>query len=172
MRCAPALGLLACAQIGLAAPPDRRRDLVRRPLGDLGAGVEHDDVVRHAHHQLHVVLDQDHRDAERGKLAQQLAEAAVSARRARRPARRAPARGAQRKRARDLDQPLVDVRQRARGRVERTAIADEGEQAFGERGARRVVLRARRTRRRRAGRGAARSARCRSPSGCSNSCVV
>ena len=42
-------------------------------------------------------------------------------------------RGRKRERARDLDQALVDVRQRAGERVERAAIADEGEQALGER---------------------------------------
>ena len=45
------------------------------------------------------------------------------------------------KRARDLDQPLVDVRECPGGHVDRAAIADEGEQAFGDGGARGIVLR-------------------------------
>ena len=43
--------------------------------------------------------------------------------------------------ARDLEEPLVDVRERARRRVESAAIADEGEEAFGDGGALLVVLR-------------------------------
>ena len=35
--------------------------LGRRALGDLAAEVERDDLVGHAHHQVHVVLDQQHR---------------------------------------------------------------------------------------------------------------
>ena len=34
--------------------------LGRRPLGDLAPEVEHDDLVGDAHHQLHVVLDEQH----------------------------------------------------------------------------------------------------------------
>src|SRR5919202_683901 len=37
-------------------------DLLRRSLGDLFAVVEHGDAVRDAHHDLHVMLDQEHGD--------------------------------------------------------------------------------------------------------------
>src|SRR4051794_29828338 len=37
-------------------------DLLRGALGDLPAEVEHDDAVRHRHHQFHVVLDEQHGD--------------------------------------------------------------------------------------------------------------
>ena len=49
-----------------------RLDLGRRPLGDLHAVVEHRDAVGDAHHQAHVVLDQQHRDAAVADLADQL----------------------------------------------------------------------------------------------------
>ena len=65
----PALGLTACPEVGLTHR-GRRRDFVRRPLADLGAGVEHDDAARHAHHQFHVMLDQNDREADGGKLAE------------------------------------------------------------------------------------------------------
>ena len=43
--------------------------------GDDAAVVEADDAVGHAHHHLHVVLDQQHGDAERADAGQQLHEA-------------------------------------------------------------------------------------------------
>ena len=49
--------------------------------------------------------------------------------------------GAHGKRARDLDQPLVDVRERPGGHIDRAAIADESEEAFGDGGALGIVPR-------------------------------
>ena len=134
------------------------RHLSGRSLGDLGAGVEHDDMVRDAHHQIHVVLDQDHGHARRPRAC------ATTHRSPRYPAAFSPAAGsssastlgADRKRAGDLDQPLVDMRERTRRPIERTAVADEGEQAFGDLGIVAVLPPDENTRRR-AGRAAARS---------------
>src|SRR5688572_17256688 len=50
------------AEVGL---PDGgvRADLVRQPVGDLAAEIEHRDAVRERQEKAHVVLDQEHRDA-------------------------------------------------------------------------------------------------------------
>ena len=40
-----------------------RLDLVRQPLGNLAAEVEHHQAVRQVHDHAHVVLDHDHRHA-------------------------------------------------------------------------------------------------------------
>ena len=88
------------------------------------------------------MLDQNDRDADGGKLAEHLVDQRGV--RGVEPGGRFVERqygGTYGKRARDLDQPLVDVRERPGGHVDRTAIADEGEQAFGGGGARLIVLR-------------------------------
>ena len=131
----PAVGLLADAKISLAHGR-RCRDFERRAFCDLGAGVEHDDVARNAHDQLHVVLDQDNCDPDGGELAQQY----VDRRRVLgvKPGSRLIERehgGANGQRAGDLDETLVDVGKRAGRPVDRSDITDEGEQAFGDRAA-------------------------------------
>ena len=72
--CAGVVFAVGCAQVGV----DHDRvllDLGRRALRDHLAEVEHDDPLRHRHHELHVVLDQQHGDAQLGAhLADQLPE--------------------------------------------------------------------------------------------------
>ena len=145
---AGAVGVLTGAEIGFTHCRIGG-DLSGCAFGDLGAGIEHDDVVGHAHHQIHVVLDQDHGHAGGGKLAQQSADrrAVLRVQAGRRLVERKHAR-ADRERAGDFDQPFVDMRQRGRRPFERTGVADKGEQAFGDLGARRHrVCRRRKTRR-------------------------
>ena len=93
-------------------------------------------MVRDAHDQLHVVLDQQHHDAEARKIGQQMPEplGVGIVEPGGRLVEQQDARG-ERERPRDLDQALVDMRQRARERFERPAIAHIGEQAFGQRAA-------------------------------------
>ena len=76
-----------------------------------------------------------------GELAQQLADrgAVLGVRTGRRLVERQHAR-AHGKCARDFDQALVDMRQRAGRPFERARLTDEGEQAFGDRGALRIAL--------------------------------
>src|SRR5690348_18431020 len=47
-------------------------DLMRRTLGDLAAELQHHDAVGHAHHQAHVVLDEQNRHAGVADPADQL----------------------------------------------------------------------------------------------------
>ena len=65
---AAALSLLAGAQVSFQYGWIGGH-LSRRSFGDLGAGIEHDHMVGDAHHQIHVVLDQDDRHAGGGELA-------------------------------------------------------------------------------------------------------
>ena len=57
-----ATALRGMAEIGLDDALDLL-DLLRRPLGNLHAVVEHGHAVRDLHHEVHVVLDQEHGDA-------------------------------------------------------------------------------------------------------------
>ena len=98
-------------------------------------------MVGDGHDELHVVLDQHHHDAGRRDLAQQLAEPArIAGVEPRRRLVEHQHAGRDRERAGDLDQALVDMRQRAGEAIERTGVADEGEQAFGQRRPLRVAV--------------------------------
>ena len=105
-------------------------DLGRRALGDLLAVVEHRDPVGDAHDDLHVVLDQQDRQAE---LVAQLPDEARQLRASpagscRRSARRAAAARLGRQRAGDLQAALVAVGQ-VPGESSRAALEpDEVEQ--------------------------------------------
>ena len=131
---AAALRLLAGAEVGF----QHRRiggHLSGRSFGDLGAGVEHDHMAGDAHHQIHVVLDQDHGHAHGRELAQQRTDrrGILRVQPCRRLIEREYARP-DRERAGDFDQPFVDMRERIRRPIERTFVADKGEQAFSDLG--------------------------------------
>ena len=89
-----------------------------RAFGDLAAEIQHRDGVRRVHHQLHVVLDQQH-----GRAA--LGDGADRSRQAFRFIRGKPGRrlveqqelGLRGKRAGDFEQPLLAVGERARLRI-------------------------------------------------------
>ena len=90
-------------------------------------------MVRDAHDQRHVVLDQNDRDAEIGDAADQLAQRhLVGAHQAGGGLVEQQHARARRERARDLDQPPVDMRQAVRRRRQRAVIADERQQRFGD----------------------------------------
>ena len=102
----------------------------RRALGDLLAEVEHRDRVAHAHDDVHVVLDQDHRDAVLADLADEADQLLDVG--------RGQAGGGlveqqqlrvEREGARDLEQALLAVGQVARFLGRERAEADELEQA-------------------------------------------
>ena len=89
-------------------------------------------MVGDAHDQRHVVLDQDHGDADIGDLAQQRAETVlVGPHQAGGGLIEQQHVGARGERTRDLDQPAVDMRKIARDGRERSGISDEGKQRFG-----------------------------------------
>ena len=131
---AAALRLLAGAQVGFQHGRIGGH-LSGRSLCDHGAGVEHDHMVGDAHHQIHIVLDQDHGHAHGRELAQQRTDrrGVFRVQPCRRLIEREHARP-DRERAGDFDQPFVDMRERIRGPLQRTPIADEGEQAFSDLG--------------------------------------
>ena len=103
-----------------------------RAFGDLAAEIEHRDGVRRVHHQVHVVLDQQHGRAAPG-------DGADRRRQAFRFVRGKPGRGLveQQKlglrgqRAGDLEQPLLAVGERARLRVRRRPRARRSRAARG-----------------------------------------
>src|SRR5438093_1353365 len=105
-------------------------DLGRRTFGDAHTVVEHGDAVGDAHHDLHVVLDQEYRQLElaperadqRGEV---LGLARVHPRRRLVEQQQARLGG---ERARDLQAPLIAVRQVAREVLRLAVEADEREQ--------------------------------------------
>ena len=92
-------------------------------------------MVGDAHHQIHIVLDQDHGHAHGRELAQQRTDrrGILRVQPCRRLIEREHARP-DRERAGDFDQPFVDMRERIRRPIERTFVADKGEQAFSDLG--------------------------------------
>ena len=89
-------------------------------------------MVGNAHHQHHVVLDQNHRDAELGDAAKKLAERVL--------VRAHQASGGlieqqharpHGQRAGDLDEAAIDMRQVCGRRRQRTVVTDKGKQPFG-----------------------------------------
>ena len=116
MRAAPrrrarARAHLAAAEIGLEHP-GIVADLDRGSGGDAHAGIEHDHRVRDAHHQQHVVLDQDDGDAEIGDAPDEPAEGVlVGTHQAGGGLVEQQHAWTHRQRARDLDQAAIDVRE-------------------------------------------------------------
>jgi hypothetical protein len=103
-----------------------------RAARDRRTRVEHDDVIRDAHHDRHVVLDEHDRDAGIGDAAQQLGEPLlVGAREPRRGLIEQQHARRSRERARNLDVAPIDMRQTGCASVHVRAIADEREQRLG-----------------------------------------
>jgi len=128
--CPFALGKLAGAEIGRT---HRRfgRYFQRLSFGDLRAGIEHNDVTRNAHHQFHVMLDQDDSDADRGELAQQLVDCSriLCVEAGGRFVERQHG-GTNGEGASDFYKTLIDMRQCASRRVEGARKADKCKQTF------------------------------------------
>ncbi len=95
--------------------------------------IEHDHVVGYAHDQFHVVLDQNHSDAEIGDSPKQHAQCVLVG-------THQPGGGfieqqharTHRQCAGDLDQAAVDVRQIAGRRRQCAVVTDECQQSFGD----------------------------------------
>src|SRR6185295_462230 len=106
-------------------------DVVRQPVGDLGAEVEHRHAVRERQEEMHVVLDEQHRDAARGDAADDLRQAIELG-------RREPGGGLveqdqarlAREGARDLEQPPLAEGKRADVGLRQAGQADELDQLF------------------------------------------
>ena len=95
-------------------------DLLRRARGERPALVEHVDPVADAHHERHVVVDQEHAGAEarRGACGRPAANSGTSALgQARGRLVHQHERGLDREHPRDAEPPLVAVRERVRRRV-------------------------------------------------------
>ena len=89
-------------------------------------------MVGNAHDQSHVVLDQDHRNAQVGNLAEKLGELIfVGAHQAGGGLIKQEHVGPAGERAGDFDEATIDMRQVGGGRGQRTEIADKGEHRFG-----------------------------------------
>jgi hypothetical protein len=120
------------AKVGFA---DRRilPDLHRDALRNNPASVEHNDMIRNAHHQLHVVFDQHHANPGLGNLSQQLAEALGVLR------SQASSRLIQQEHPRlcrqgpgDFHHSRVDMGEPRRRAIQRPIVPDESQEALGK----------------------------------------
>jgi hypothetical protein len=129
---------------------------LRLAFGQLAPVVEHDDVLRHLHHQLHVVLDQHHGDAARRGAADELLDLVRLVRvqsRRRLIQQQQPRLGGER--ARDLEALERAVRQAVGARVRPARETHGVEEGAGGLAARALGARERRQAQQRAGEAAA-----------------